>query len=80
MKYEASYWPHQIKAARVNSLVAFFISNTQQTTYTNNHKDNQRNNYKDKVKNQSSSPSTGGIYRHLILQDSTRTSNIYSDK
>ena len=26
------------------------------------------------------SPSTGGIYRHLILQDSTRTSNTYSDK
>ena len=26
------------------------------------------------------SSSTGGLNRHLILQDSTRTSNTYSDK
>ena len=51
MKCHKNLRPCQVKAARVYSLVAFFISNTQQTIHTNNHKDNQRNNYKDKVKN-----------------------------
>ena len=37
MKYEASYRPCQIKAARVNSLVAFFISNSFQTKANTNH-------------------------------------------